>query len=126
MDRVAEHVGPFAELAMVGWKEQLILHADRPVTHWGFVPDHIAEGRVPQQAQTAAAWLGETSESRWLLTSEPWLEPCFSAERATDMGVRHRRRWFLLDHTALTGACGPGTEAWPKQPLPSYRTGWME
>ena len=125
LERVAEHVGPFAELALVGWKEQLILHADRPVTHWGFVPDHLAEGRVPQQAQTAAAWLAETSESRWLLISEPWLEPCFAQERAADLGVRHRRRWFLLDETSLTGACGPGTEGWPKESLPSYLTDWM-
>ncbi len=127
--RVAEHVGPFAELAMVGWKEQLILHADRPVTHWGFVPDHVAEQDrtlALGQAQAAAAWLADPSESRWLLISEAWLGPCFDRERATDMGVRHRRRWYLLDVSALTGACGPGTEGWPPEPLPSYRTDWME
>ncbi len=127
MAQVAEHVGPFAELAMVGWKEQLILHADRPVSHWGFVPDHLAEGQVPRQAQTATAWLADSSESRWLLTSEQWLEPCYATGRAHDLGVRHRRRWYLLDRTALTGACGPGNEGWPKETRPPpYRTDWME
>ncbi len=129
MERVAEHVGPFAELATIGWKEQLILHADRPVTHWGFVPDHVADldrAQALSQADFASAWLTDTSESRWLLTSERWIEPCFAVENSTDMGVRHRRRWYLLDKTALTGVCGPGTEDWPKDAIPVYRTDWME
>ncbi len=129
MDGVADYVGPFAELATIGWKEQLILHADRPVTHWGFVPDHVADldrDQAQRQAHAASAWLTGTSESRWLLTSERWMEPCFAAENAHDLGVRHRRRWFLLDETALTGACGPGTDGWPEDPPPVYRTDWME
>ena len=121
MSRAAEHVGPFAELAMVGWKEQLILHADRPVTHWGFVPDHLAETEIPRQARAAAGWLAEGTQSRWLLTSERWLEPCFSRHTATDLGVRHRRRWFLLDVSALTGACEPEDAT----AVRSFRTDWM-
>ncbi len=125
MARVASHIGPSAELAMVGWKEQLILHADRPVNHWGFVPDHLFTSQVSQrQTQPAAAWLDGGPESRWLLTSERWLTPCFSRQHAAALGVRHRRRWFLVDRSALTGACGPGTEGWPVEEVPSYRTDW--
>ena len=120
MARVGEHIGPFGELAMVGWKEQLILNADRPVTHWGFVPDHV-ESLVRPQMPAAVAWLDDPSRSRWLLTSERWLEPCFVRQRAFEVGERHRRRWFLVDRSALSGACAPASE-----PVRSYRTDWME
>ncbi len=125
MAHASEHIGPKAELGLLGWKEQLVLFADRPITHWGFVEDHLAEFEMPPLQHTAAAWLDAPSEDRWLLLSDRWLAPCFSSEAGLDLGERHRRRWFLIDHNALTGACGPGTEGWPVEPLPFYRTDWM-
>ncbi len=124
MQRVRDHIGPFGELAMVGWKEQLVLHAGRPVTHWGFVPDHLAESQVPGQLTAAASWLEDSSQSRWLLTSERWLEPCFERHRAADLGVRHRRRWFLLDRLSLTGACASAEQG--GEEMRAYRTDWVE
>ncbi|MCP3958729.1 MAG: glycosyltransferase family 39 protein [bacterium] len=123
MDRAAAHTGPFAELAMVGWKEQLVLHADRPATHWGFIPDHLFSlPETERQMHAASAWLAEGTESRWLLLSDRWLEPCFDPERAFDLGEKHRRRWLLVDLSALSGACGPDTQGFPAEEGPVYRT----
>ena len=124
MTRVADQLPADAELGLVGWKEQIVLHADRPVTHWGFFPDHKSGAAADPQEQWAAGWLAEAPEHRWLLIADDHLAPCFDPETGTDMGEQHRRRWILLDARALTGRCGPGTDAWPGEGR-RYRTDWM-
>ena len=104
MAEVASHLATGEDLAMVGWKEQLMLHAERPVTHWGFMPDHLAGVQGPAQERHAALWL-QSEGHRALLLSDRHLEPCFVAEKGLNLGQRHRREWFLLRADAISPAC---------------------
>jgi 4-amino-4-deoxy-L-arabinose transferase-like glycosyltransferase len=98
MGRVQAAMPPAAELGLVGWKEQFLLHVDRPVVHFGFRRDAAAEAR------DAAAWLLRKPERR-LLISEAQMPPCFDAAAGEPLGERHRREWRLVGLQALTGAC---------------------
>ena len=96
----AEQATPAAsELGLAGWKEQFLLHADRPVVHFGFRRDAAAEAR------DAAAWLAGKPERR-LLIAEEQMRPCFDPAAGEALGERHRLDWRLVGPEALTGACG--------------------
>jgi 4-amino-4-deoxy-L-arabinose transferase-like glycosyltransferase len=98
MARVAQALPPGTELGMAGWKEQLLLHADRPVVHFGFRRAAAAETR------DAAAWLG-AAPGRRLLIPVRQMAPCLDAAAAEPMGYRHRTEWRLAGREALSGAC---------------------
>lgn len=101
MADVGAIIGPDAELALVNWKEQSLLHADRAVVNFGFAR---AE---EEQERDAAAWLrgGGEAHPRWVLLQGPNLEPCFDADRARFMGRWHRRDWYLIDAQAVNARC---------------------
>lgn len=73
-----------AELALVSWKEQPLLQADRPTTNFGFLR------AAPAQERDAAAWL-EQGDNRWVLLQHDNLAPCFDPGRARYMGRWHAR-----------------------------------
>jgi 4-amino-4-deoxy-L-arabinose transferase-like glycosyltransferase len=98
MTEVGRAIGPRAELALVNWKEQTLLQADRPTTNFGFLRD------VRAQERDAAAWLRQ-GDDRWVLLQDSNLAPCFDAGRARYMGRWHRRDWYLVDRSALSGRC---------------------
>jgi hypothetical protein len=98
MARVAHTVPADAELAIAGWKEQLLLHADRPLVHFGFRRETQAELR------DAAAWLAIGSKRRLLIPAQQ-MAPCLDAARSLSIGFRHRSEWRLAGPDALTGAC---------------------
>jgi 4-amino-4-deoxy-L-arabinose transferase-like glycosyltransferase len=98
MARVAQALPPGGELGMAGWKEQLLLHADRPVVHFGFRREPVAELR------DAAAWLGGAPERR-LLIAAGQMEPCLDPAGGQALGYRHRIEWRLVSREALSGAC---------------------
>jgi 4-amino-4-deoxy-L-arabinose transferase-like glycosyltransferase len=101
MERVAASVPRDAELGLAGWKEQLLLHADRPVVHFGFRREPAAESRE------ASAWLA-AAPGRYLLLPASQMPPCLDPARADSMGIRHRNDWRLATRGALTGSCdGP-------------------
>jgi 4-amino-4-deoxy-L-arabinose transferase-like glycosyltransferase len=99
MAKVGEVIGPEAELALVYWKEQFMLFADRPVTNFGFSRTDRA-----QETQEAIDWMLQ-KDNRWILLRDANLQPCFDATKAIDMGIRHRRHWYLVNPHALTKAC---------------------
>lgn len=99
MAEVGQTIGPGAELALVNWKEQTLLHADRPTTNFGF------NRAVREQERDAVAWLSATGARRWVLLQGNNLQPCFDPDRAQAMGRWHRRDWYLVDRRALSGAC---------------------
>lgn len=100
MAEVGHTIGPEAELALVNWKEQTLLHADRPTINFGFSRDQDAQER------DAIAWLEQQGAgARWVLLQGTNLEPCFDKERARYMGRWHRRDWYLVDRLALSHAC---------------------
>jgi 4-amino-4-deoxy-L-arabinose transferase-like glycosyltransferase len=98
MARVTQALPPGAELGVAGWKEQMLLHADRPVVHFGFRRDPAAELR------DAAAWLEAAPERRLLIPARQ-MAPCLEAAAGEPMGYRHRSEWRLAGREALSGAC---------------------
>jgi 4-amino-4-deoxy-L-arabinose transferase-like glycosyltransferase len=104
MARAGELAGPHAEIALVQWKEQFVLHADRPVHHFGYFREDLE-----QETREATAWL-LAAPGRVVLLPRESLSPCFAADRCVDLGQRHRRFWLLAGAGAVTGACGGGAE----------------
>jgi 4-amino-4-deoxy-L-arabinose transferase-like glycosyltransferase len=100
MEAVGERIGPRTELGLVAWKEQNLLMADRPATTWGFV--------MPPHEQLAAAmpWL-RAEPARRVLILEAAMGPCVDRARAHFAGVANRRRWWLIDASALRPGCVP-------------------
>lgn len=92
MQNAAAEIGPGGELAVLGFREQQLLQADRDVVHWSYHDD------LQSQLLDAADWLAEGPD-RYLLAPESVLTPCFGADRGTPLGYRHRREWRLV--TAL-------------------------
>lgn len=90
MERVAQRIGPQAELGMVDWKEQFLYQADRTVMTFGYRrADRVGE------ATEAIAWLN-AAPGRWVLLPEERLTPCFDPQRAMALGQAHRELWFLV------------------------------
>ncbi len=98
MAQVGDFIGPDAQLALVAWKEQTLLQADRPATTFGF--------RRPAglQERDAAHWLLQGG-NRWVLLQEPTLKPCFDLRQAHDMGRWHGTEWYLVNAAAVTAVC---------------------
>ncbi len=99
MTKVGDVIGPKAELALVHWKEQFMLFADRPVTNFGF-----AREDRDQETLEAAAWMLQ-GENRWIMLRDINLPHCFAETKAIDMGIRHRRHWYLVNREAVTEDC---------------------
>ena len=100
MEAVGQRIGPRTELGLVAWKEQNLLMADRPAKTWGFV--------MPPHEQLAAAmpWL-RANPSRKVLILEAAMGPCVDQAHAEYAGVANRRRWWLIDASALRPGCTP-------------------
>jgi 4-amino-4-deoxy-L-arabinose transferase-like glycosyltransferase len=98
MRRVASHLAPHDELALVAWKEQVLLMADRRAETFGFRRDSNA------QWADALAWQGAAPAGRWILVDAAALAPCVDRARAIDVGRSNRRGWWLVP-AAATSAC---------------------
>ncbi|KRA55059.1 hypothetical protein ASD77_04735 [Pseudoxanthomonas sp. Root65] len=99
MQRVGERIGPDAELALLGWREQHLLQADRPVTEFGFKRPWV------EQWQHAHAWLLEAPDRRWLFLRKDAMGPCLDPARVIDIGASNRRAWILAPGTAWIAGC---------------------
>ena len=99
MARVGERIGPQAELAMLGWREQHLLQADRPVTDFGFKQPWVA------QWQHAHAWLLEAPARRWLFLRKEAIGPCLDPANVVEIGASNRREWILAPGDAWIAGC---------------------
>ena len=99
MQRVGGRIGPDAELALLGWREQHLLQADRPVTEFGFKRPWV------EQWQHAHAWLLQAPERRWLFLRKDAIGPCLDPARVIDIGASNRRAWILAPGTAWIAGC---------------------
>jgi 4-amino-4-deoxy-L-arabinose transferase-like glycosyltransferase len=97
MERVAARLEPGDELALVAWKEQALLMADRPARTFGFRRDAAA------QLRDAVAWQRERPSRRWILMEQTALAPCIDRRHAVDVGRSNRRAWWLVPATATSG-----------------------
>jgi 4-amino-4-deoxy-L-arabinose transferase-like glycosyltransferase len=95
MQRVAARLRAQDELALVAWKEQLLLMADRPARTFGF------KREVSLQRADAIAWQRERPASRWLLLEDTALVPCIDRRLAFHMGRSNRRGWWLVPARAV-------------------------
>ena len=89
MDHTGEIIGPGGELALVQWKEQNLLMADRPAKTFGFLTGSLTQWNAAQQ------WASE-KPNRWILSEDIALPKCFNAASAMNMGVYNRRTWLLI------------------------------
>ena len=99
MQRAGMEIGPDAQLAMVAWREQNMLQADRPVVDFGFKqPWH-------QQWSEAGPWLADDPARRWVLVLDKALSPCVDVGRVVDIGQSNRNRWLLVPGDAWKAGC---------------------
>lgn len=90
MMRVAEEIGPDAELGLVGWREQQLLMAPPSTTEFGFsLPPDV-------QLAHALAWQSQSAGNLWLLIEEEGLPSDRFDAWLIDMGTANRRNWWLL------------------------------
>ncbi len=88
-----------AELGLADWRAQLLLHIDRPVTHFG-----RPQADPRQEILDAAAWLNG-APGRLLLAPEEYRAWCFRNESGLPLGYAHRRNWYLLKAEMLRPEC---------------------
>lgn len=102
MRRAGELIGTDGELALVAWKEQNLLFADRAVTDFGF--------RTPWNEQLGAAilWQQEAPERRWVFVLDQAIAPCIDAGRSIVVGNSNRRTWLLFRADAVMPECRGG------------------
>lgn len=100
LSKVEEVLPGDRPLALVGWREQTLLQAQRPAAVFGF------RVSVEDQMESAIAWLDEHPTGA-ILTEQSAAERCFTTEKWNDMGVAHRTQWVLVDRQALQTACDP-------------------
>jgi 4-amino-4-deoxy-L-arabinose transferase-like glycosyltransferase len=99
MQRVGKRIGPDAQLGLLGWREQMLLQADRQAQDFGFKRDWN------QQWQQAGPWLQADPQRRWLLVLEQAIASCVDRQQSIPMGTSSRRQWWLVPGTAIAGNC---------------------
>ncbi len=97
-----------AELALVAWKEQNLLHVDRPAVDFGF------RRAWHEQLSLAIRWQREAPEKRWVFVLGEVMAPCIARERAVHVGNANRRDWWLFRADAVEPACREGDVPAPK------------
>ena len=116
MDAARAQLPAGAELGLVAWTEQLLLHAPAGTADFGF------EQAWPTQWQRADAWRHGAPAQRWLLTQEPALDACIDPQQTVAVGAANRRRWVLVPPRAWRPHCTPGAAATPQPTLHGRRT----
>lgn len=89
--RIEAGLPPQAEFAMMGYREQFLLQARRPVINFGH--RRWAEGRA--EAWDAARWLNERG-GRWLLVDAANRGACFASAAAVPVGRSGGLDWYLV------------------------------
>ncbi|WP_137167913.1 ArnT family glycosyltransferase [Salinimonas lutimaris] len=97
------------QVAILFWKGQYLLYAERPLYHAGFnTPADISEGAIWQ-------WAGQQPD-RWVLVPATVTLQCFDTTQAISVGTAHREDWLLLPPDAVRATCPFNTQA------PVYRS----
>jgi hypothetical protein len=96
---------PGEELAIVRYREQFLLHAQRPITHFGY-----RRADTGDELRDAIAWL-RAAPRRRLLVDDIRLEQCFLPERVRQVGFASDQQWYLAGGDAAASACEGGGSA---------------
>ena len=104
--RVERNDDPNAELGFVGFKEQYLLNAHRPLVHFG----HARWREPDREAADAALWLSQSND-RQLVVSEYVLQRCFAQATKRPLGMANRIQWYLVRGQADAGCVARGNAA---------------
>jgi hypothetical protein len=107
MVRADRIVGPQGQLALVLWREELMLQARRPVKEFGFAAP------VRQQLAAAGAWQELAPSSRWILVNDEALDDCIRRDRVVPLGTTNHVRFSLLAAGAIRPECLAGETSAP-------------
>ncbi len=112
MRKAGEVAGPTAEIALVGWKEQNLLLADREVTEFGF--------KKPKNQQLAEAirWQEKNPDTRWVFILDRVMAPCIDRDKAIVVGHANRREWLMFKSDAVASSCRGGKVPAPPADAP--------
>lgn len=99
MERVAERIGPDAQLGLVAWREQNLLQARGTVVEFGF------KALWREQWAEAARWMAQDAQHRWIFVLSDALTPCVDRAQVVPVGIANRRHWALVPGSALDTAC---------------------
>jgi 4-amino-4-deoxy-L-arabinose transferase-like glycosyltransferase len=102
MRHAGEIAGPSAEIALVGWKEQNLLLADRKVTEFGFLKPKS------QQLADAIRWQEADPGQRWVFILDQVMAPCIDRDKAVEVGHANRRQWLMFKSDAVMPSCRGG------------------
>jgi hypothetical protein len=104
MRKAGAIAGPTAEIGMVGWKEQNLLMADRPMKYFVF--------RKPTELQfgEAVAWQAQAPQTRWLFGLREAVRACVQRDKVTVVGYAYRRQWWMFRADAVVPGCVPKFE----------------
>jgi 4-amino-4-deoxy-L-arabinose transferase-like glycosyltransferase len=125
MQEVSRITGAGSELAIVDFREQLLLFSGRDVTHFGYKTDKVV------QQSAAARWLSEAPSKRWALVPLGSTQDCFDELTAIDIDHRHRRSWYLVRFENLlpeeelqSRGCDWRNVQLPRYQSPAVDPGW--
>ena len=102
MRRAGEVAGAGAEIGLVGWKEQNLLRADRPVAEFGF------RKLGNEQLAEAIRWQEADPARRWIFILDLYMTPCIDPRKATVVGHANRREWVMFRSDAVAESCRGG------------------
>jgi hypothetical protein len=100
MAEVERAAAGFAELGLVGAKEQYLLELNRPSYNFG----HARWREQDAEAADAAAWLA-ARPGRALLVHENALKLCFRDAHMQELGRANRSQWFLVTGGVVDAGC---------------------
>ena len=104
MQQVEQRLPASAELGLLYFREQFLLFAQRPLTHFSYLAP------LAEQEKNAWIWMREAPQRHLLVPAGVELS-CFDVSRAVSMGEAHRREWVLLGPDTLATACGSPRKA---------------
>ncbi|MFL6547950.1 MAG: ArnT family glycosyltransferase [Povalibacter sp.] len=90
--KVEQQTRNVSELGVVAYKEQFLLHIQRPIVNFG----HARWREAEQETADAAAWQAQ-KEGRVLLMDEPTRTLCFKSATARLVGIASGDRWYLVE-----------------------------
>jgi 4-amino-4-deoxy-L-arabinose transferase-like glycosyltransferase len=105
MRTVEGALAPGEELAIVRYREQFLLQATRPVTHFGY-----RRADTDDELRDALAWL-MAAPGRRLLVDDERLHQCFRPDGPRLMAFASDQQWYLARAEDSNGACDSGGSA---------------
>lgn len=98
-DAASASLRPGQALGFAGWKEQFLLQWNRPAVHFGY-----RRGNDAAESRDAARWVS-IDDDRRLVLRDDLIEPCFDRMALEELGLAHRKYWFLAAAPAVRLAC---------------------